>query len=369
MSETSSSSTESLPKLCTSDPDLPAQYHILTKNQKWNLVVFISLAGCFSPLTSIIYFLALGTIATDLSVGTTLVSFACLDAWGRRLTVAICLTICTAANLALAYTSGFPMLMVLRGLQAAGSAVTISIGAGVIGDIANPQERGGFMGTNAGVRMMGQAVGPVIGGPLNSRWGYRSIFWLLFVLAIIVLTVLLIFLPEAHRGIAGNGSIPLSGIHKPLVYSIKPPHAWSKTESTEKNASPTPSPPSKISLGSLGSTMTSTTPLFLDAFPFLTPWQAGLKIILLTYWKEPNDARAWTSVGLASRMTFDLGWHKPSPQAGHKENLTDLQRREFRHIEQTLLVLLVYGRSLSLQTGKPWMIERNELIGSAEDWW
>jgi MFS family permease len=44
------------------------------------------------------------------------------------------------------------MLMVLRGLQAAGSAATISISAGVIADIACPQERGRFIGTNAGIR-------------------------------------------------------------------------------------------------------------------------------------------------------------------------------------------------------------------------
>lgn len=57
-----------------------------------------------------------------------------------------------SANLALAFTSSYPMLMVLRGVQAAGSAATISISAGVIADIASPDERGGFMGTNAGVR-------------------------------------------------------------------------------------------------------------------------------------------------------------------------------------------------------------------------
>lgn len=74
------------------------------------------------------------------------------DTCGRRLTFTISLSIYTAANLALAFTSNYPMLMVLRSLQTAGSAATISISAGVVSDIANPQERGGFMGANAGVR-------------------------------------------------------------------------------------------------------------------------------------------------------------------------------------------------------------------------
>lgn len=144
-------------------------YHFMTKKQKWNLVIFVSMAGAFSPLSSNIYFPAINTISSDLRVSPTLVAltitiymivqgiapslFAVFsDTYGRRLTFAISLSIYTAANLALAFVPNFPVLMVLRGVQAAGSAATISISAGVIADIACPEERGGFMGTNAGLR-------------------------------------------------------------------------------------------------------------------------------------------------------------------------------------------------------------------------
>lgn len=144
-------------------------YHILSKKQKWNLVIFVSLAGAFSPLSSNIYFPSIDTISHDLGVDSSLVALTITvymvvqgiapslfgtfsDTCGRRLTFAISLTIYMAANLALAFTSSYPMLMVLRGVQAGGSAATISISAGVIADIASPEERGGFMGTNAGVR-------------------------------------------------------------------------------------------------------------------------------------------------------------------------------------------------------------------------
>lgn len=162
------SSTGSLPDLSASqDPEPP--YHIFSKKQKWNLVILVSLAGSFSPLSSNIYFPAISSISSDLGVGASLVAltitvymvaqgiapslFGVLsDTRGRRLTFTISLAIYTAANLALAFTSSYPMLMALRGVQAAGSAATISISAGVIADIACPQERGSFMGTNAGVR-------------------------------------------------------------------------------------------------------------------------------------------------------------------------------------------------------------------------
>lgn len=154
----------------TSSPAAPpVPYHILSKKQKWNLVIFVSLAASFSPLSSNIYFPAIDTISRDLAVNTSLVALtitvymvvqgiapsflgAFSETYGRRLTFAITLTIYTAANFALAFTSNFPMLMVLRGFQAAGSAATISISAGVIADIACPQERGRFIGTNAGIR-------------------------------------------------------------------------------------------------------------------------------------------------------------------------------------------------------------------------
>lgn len=151
-----------------SDPP-QTPYHILSKRQKWNLVIFVSLAASFSPLSSNIYFPAIDTISKDLGVNVTFIALtitvymvvqgiapsllgAFSETYGRRLTFAITLTIYTAANLALAFTSNYPMLMVLRGFQAAGSAATISISAGVIADIACPQERGRFIGTNAGVR-------------------------------------------------------------------------------------------------------------------------------------------------------------------------------------------------------------------------
>ncbi|KAL5338026.1 hypothetical protein BJX70DRAFT_399119 [Aspergillus crustosus] len=91
--------------------------------------------------------------------------------------------------------------------------------------------------------------------------------------------------------------------------------------------------------------------------------------VIQAIWKEPNDSRAWTSVGLSIRIAMDLGWHRLSANQTHNSELTEIQRREQRNIERTMLVLFVYDRSLSLQTGKPWMIERTQLIESADSWW
>ncbi|CAM1508920.1 Fc.00g026590.m01.CDS01 [Cosmosporella sp. VM-42] len=288
-------------------------YHIFSRRRKWNLVYLVSLAGCFSPLSSNIYFPAISTISSNLGVSESLVALtitvymvvqgiapslfgAASDTAGRRLVFVTTLTIYTAANIALAFTSSYPMLLVLRGLQAAGSSATISISAGVIADIANPSERGGFMGTNAGIRMMGQAIGPIIGGALNSAWGFRSIFWLLFAFGLLVLIALLIFLPETQRKIAGNGSLPLSGFQQPLIYTVWPPKEWAHVTKDTK----TPAPPLSfkkvfapmtyifekdifvlLSWGALVYTVwsmvtSSTTTTLLRGFPYLNQWQIGL---------------------------------------------------------------------------------------------
>ncbi|KAJ5359499.1 uncharacterized protein N7496_011912 [Penicillium cataractarum] len=309
----SKSDSESLPEpVGQSDPRPP--YHILSYKQKWNLVIFVSLAASFSPLSSNIYFPAIDAISRDLGVNASLIALtitvymvvqgiapsllgAFSETYGRRLTFAITLTIYTAANLALAFTSNYAMLMVLRGFQAAGSAATISISAGVIADIAYPQERGRFIGTNAGIRMTGQAIGPIIGGLLNSQWGFRSIFWLLFVTSIVVLGALLIFLPETQRSIAGNGTNVVSGFQKPFIYYIRPPSAWSKSAETtapvprslitfKKAFSPLAYILEKdiaalLAWGAVAYTAwsmvtSSTTTMLLLGFPLLTEWQLGL---------------------------------------------------------------------------------------------
>jgi MFS family permease len=72
------------------------------------------------------------------------------DMRGRRITYIGTFIVYLVSNLALGFTKNFTMLMVFRGLQAAGSAATISVGAGVIGDYTTPRERGGYIGTFGG---------------------------------------------------------------------------------------------------------------------------------------------------------------------------------------------------------------------------
>jgi hypothetical protein len=85
---------------------------------------------------------------------------------------------------------------------------------------------------------------------------------------------------------------------------------------------------------------------------FLESFRCGSKspeiiqaILILTYWKEPHDNRAWLSVGHAIRMAIDLGWHNlGSDGMKPTESMSDPQATQFRNIERTWLVLFVYDR-------------------------
>lgn len=83
--------------------------------------------------------------------------------------------------------------------------------------------------------MMGQAIGPVLGGILTQFFGFHSIFWFLFILGALSLSTIIFLLPETLRSIAGNGTVRLTGFQRPLIYSFKPqPDALSEPEDIPK---------------------------------------------------------------------------------------------------------------------------------------
>ncbi|THU98469.1 MFS general substrate transporter [Dendrothele bispora CBS 962.96] len=211
-------------------------YSVYSKKEKWFLVLLIAVSGLFSPLTANVYFPAILTLANAYSVqsqyclvtvtmymvfqGISPMFFGVLaDHVGRRLIYTACLAILSIScvGLALCPTDAYWLLMVLRCVQAAGSASTIALGAGVIGDIAEPYERGGYIGLFTMGPVTGPSIGPVIGGALLGGLGWRSIFWFLVIAAGIACIVILLILPETLRAIVGNGSIMPPPLLRPII--------------------------------------------------------------------------------------------------------------------------------------------------------
>ena len=216
-------------------PTTPAiPYSIFTTRQKALIVTIVSIASTFSGFASNIYFPAIPTIANDLSVSAELVNLtvtsylilqglapsiwgAVADVHGRRVTYICTFCVFIGACIGLAETRHFYQLVILRCLQSAGSASTIAIGAGVIGDITRREERGGYMGIYQAGLLAPLTIGPVLGGIFAQTLGWRAIFWFLTIFAGSFLLVLVIVLPETLRSMVGNGSLPVMGLSNSLL--------------------------------------------------------------------------------------------------------------------------------------------------------
>lgn len=199
-------------------------HSVFSKHQKTFIVLMVTLASFFSPLSGQIYYPVIPTLAQNYHLTNTLVNLTITtylvlqglapaflgtfaDSGGRRPAYIIAFTVYTAANIGLALQSSFAALLVLRCLQSAGSSGTVSFGYGVIADIATPAERGKYIGPMAAGVMVAPALGPVIGGILARFLGWRSVFWFLVVISGGYLVAFVIAMPETARKIVGNGSV------------------------------------------------------------------------------------------------------------------------------------------------------------------
>ncbi|KAF2092425.1 MFS general substrate transporter [Rhizodiscina lignyota] len=183
-----------------------------------------------SGFASNIYFPALPTIAHDLNVSVELVNLTVTsylifqgvapslwgpisDVKGRRIAYCFTFLVFFSACIGLAESKNYATLIVLRCLQSTGSASTIAIGSGVIGDITTRAERGGLMGIFQAGLLAPVAIGPIIGGAIAGSLGWRSIFWFLTIYSGAFLLLLIVLLPETLRSIVANGGrVPSSPI-------------------------------------------------------------------------------------------------------------------------------------------------------------
>ncbi|KAI0003808.1 MFS general substrate transporter [Russula compacta] len=210
-------------------------YSIFTHGEKWLIVAMASCAAFFSPFTANIYFPAIPVISKAFHRDVELINLTVTmymvmqgispmiwgtlsDRWGRRPIMFACLATLSLScvGLALVPTSAYWLLMLLRCMQAAGSASTVAIGtsgAGVVADIAIAAERGGLFSIFSMGPLVGPCLGPVIGGVLAQGLGWRSIFWFLCIGSAICCLGLFLFLPETLRAIVGDGSIPAGWIY------------------------------------------------------------------------------------------------------------------------------------------------------------
>ncbi|PFH54880.1 hypothetical protein AMATHDRAFT_134375 [Amanita thiersii Skay4041] len=350
-------------------------YSIFSRTEKWIIVSLAALAGLFSPLTSSIYFPAIPTIAMAFNKSIELINLTVTmymvlqgaapmlwgtlsDRLGRRPIFVACLTVLSLSciGLALVPTSAYWLLMLLRCMQATGSASTIALGSGVIGDISTREERGGYYGLFImGPMVIGPAIAPVIGGVLADHLGWRSIFWFLCIASSICLVTMILFLPETLRALVGNGSITPGPIYRPLIPVIGRKY---HTEGGLQEQVKVPRNPfllfvyfdillllgvNAITNAVLYGVLATLSTLFIRTYPFLSETTVGLCFLSI--------GGGMIVGSIVTGKMLDWEYQRFKRRVGHSEQITDSRhstslgaatREESFPIEQARLRLLPY---------------------------
>ncbi|KAK5322641.1 hypothetical protein LTR20_006414 [Exophiala xenobiotica] len=215
-------------------PAIHGPYSVFTSSQKLSIVLLVAFASCFSPLSSFIYYPGLTAIAKDLhttlsKINLTITSYMIVsgvaptifgsmaDQVGRRPVYLLMFLLYVLANVGLALQSSYPALLLLRMLQSAGGSATIGLGYGVVGDITESSERGAYMGILGCGPNVAPGLGPVLGGVLIEKAGWRWTFGFLAISGALSLVLIGVLLPETGRNIVGNGSLPVPNLNKSIV--------------------------------------------------------------------------------------------------------------------------------------------------------
>lgn len=78
-------------------------------------------------------------------------------------------------------------------------------GGGVVSDLTTAADRGSTYGILLMGNTLGSCFGPLFGGLISSGFGWRAIFWFLFIVGSCSLILILFFQPETLRKLVGNG--------------------------------------------------------------------------------------------------------------------------------------------------------------------
>lgn len=136
------------------------------------------------------------------------------DSFGRRPVLLGLFTLYSAASLGLALNqTSYAALMALRALQSIGGSATPPIAYGVAADLAPSSERGRLLGPMLSTCNAISATGPIIGGALAlATGGSQWVFLALLIIAVMLLFVIGMTLPETARNVVANGSVPARGV-------------------------------------------------------------------------------------------------------------------------------------------------------------
>jgi EmrB/QacA subfamily drug resistance transporter len=181
------------------------------KDKKVNKTVILliaTLASFLTPFMGTSINIALPTIANELAVNAILLSWITTaffltsamfavpfgkiaDIYGMKKIFTYGIIILTIASFLAAISPSAELLIITRVIQGIGSAMIFVTGIAIITSVFPPKERGKAIGINISAVYIGLVMGPVLGGFLTEYMGWRSIFYLIVPLGLLVIALIL----------------------------------------------------------------------------------------------------------------------------------------------------------------------------------
>lgn len=118
------------------------------------------------------------------------------DITGRRRIILTGIFLFSIGSAAGGFATAYNILLVFRVLQGIGAAMIFSTNVAVLISAFPPEKRGKVLGYSIAATYTGLTAGPVAGGLLNHQFGWRSIFFVTFVVSILVFLIAVWKLPK-----------------------------------------------------------------------------------------------------------------------------------------------------------------------------
>ena len=198
--------------------------NIPVKEKKVNrtaILLIATLATFLTPFMGTSLIVALPTIANDLAVNAILLSWVTTayflasamfavplgkiaDIYGMKKIFTYGIVILTIASFLAAISPSAEFLIMTRAFQGVASAMIFVTALAIIASVFPPQERGKAIGINITAGYAGLVMGPVLGGFLTQYLGWRSLFYFVVPLGLLVLVLVFWKMKDEWAGCVGE---------------------------------------------------------------------------------------------------------------------------------------------------------------------
>ncbi len=187
-----------------------------------NLALPLIGRGLHAPVAGLQWTIAAYTITT---ASLMLTSGAIGDRFGRRSVLQAGLAVFTLASAGCSIAPGVGWLIGFRALQGAGGSALTPMSMGIItATFTEPAARTRAIGLWSGTFGVGMVAGPAAGGALAAIWGWRSLFWITALPAVIAFVLAGLTIPNSRaarpRRIDAPGQALVIAFLGCLVYGI-----------------------------------------------------------------------------------------------------------------------------------------------------